>query len=61
MDSTEIGTGWRKSTRSNGSGQCVEVGHVSEGVAVRDTQDRGGAVLRFTPEAWREFASKMKS
>jgi hypothetical protein len=60
MDSTEIGTGWRKSSRSNGSGQCVEVGHAPGAVAVRDTKDRDSAVLRFTPEAWRVFAAKVK-
>jgi hypothetical protein len=29
-------------------------------VLVRDTQDRTGPVLRFTPEAWRRFADLVK-
>ncbi len=52
---------WRKSSYSGGNGgQCVEVaapGHV----LVRDTQDRAGAVLEFGPDAWREFAAKVKA
>jgi hypothetical protein len=30
-------------------------------VLVRDTQDRAGAVLAFTPEAWRRFAAGIKT
>jgi hypothetical protein len=56
----EYGSDWRKASYSNGSGACVEVGHAFEGVAVRDTKDRDGAVLRFAPEAWRAFATKIK-
>ena len=52
---------WRKSSYSGSNGgQCVEVaapGHV----LVRDTQDRAGAVLEFGPDAWREFAAKVKA
>jgi hypothetical protein len=47
MDAT-----WRKSSYSGGNGGgCVEVGaqsHASR-VLVRDTKDREGLVLRFTP------------
>ncbi len=52
---------WRKASYSaaNGGG-CVEVaGHASR-VLVRDTQDRTGPVLRFTPGAWRRFADLVK-
>jgi hypothetical protein len=30
-------------------------------VAVRDTKNREGSVLRFTPEAWRRFATRLKA
>jgi Domain of unknown function (DUF397) len=30
-------------------------------VAVRDTKDRDSAVLTFAPQAWREFAAKIKT
>ena len=49
---------WVKSSRS-GNGGCVEVaarGHV----LVRDTKDRQGSVLTFSPAAWRRFASRVK-
>jgi len=54
------GAGWRKATYSNGSGSCVEVGRLTGNVAVRDTTDRDGAVLRFTAGAWRAFAAQLK-
>lgn len=56
----EYGVGWRKATYSNGSGDCVEVGRLARNVAVRDTTDRDGAVLRFTAGAWRAFAAQLK-
>ncbi|WFE59090.1 DUF397 domain-containing protein [Micromonospora sp. WMMD712] len=55
MDLT--GARWRKSARSgNNSGACVEVADNLPGrVLVRDSKDRDGAVLAFTPSAWRSF------
>ena len=46
---------WRKSTKSGGNGACVEVRHVDGVVEVRDTKDRSGPVLRFTPAEWVAF------
>lgn len=52
---------WRKSSRSNGSGQaCVEVGGGGV-IGVRDTKDRDGGTLTFTQPAWRAFVDKVKS
>lgn len=46
---------WRKSSRSGDNG-CVEVaGNLPEVVAVRDSKDITGPVLRFAPAAWRTF------
>jgi hypothetical protein len=52
---------WRKASYSaaNGGG-CVEVADHASRVLVRDTQDRTGPVLRFTPEAGRRFADLVK-
>ena len=55
---------WVKSSYSGGSGgNCIEVAGQSESerVMVRDTKDRRGAVLRFTPAAWRRFADQVKA
>lgn len=56
------GAEWKKSTRSNGSGACVEVASNLPGiVAVRDTKDDGeGAVLIFTPAEWNAFVGGTK-
>ena len=59
----EVGT-WRKSSRSGGNGgNCIEVGAQAQAgrVLVRDTRDRQGPVLRFTPGAWRRFADRVRS
>ncbi|GIF74145.1 DUF397 domain-containing protein [Asanoa siamensis] len=45
---------WRKSTKTQQAGQCVEVAKVGDVVGVRDSKDPGGPVLVFTP---REFAA----
>ena len=53
---------WRKSTYSGGNGSnCVEVGGSTPVVLVRDTKDRQGPALRFTPDAWRRFADRVRS
>lgn len=46
---------WRTSSRSGTEGNCVEVRLAGDGVEVRDSKDRGGPVLRFTPDEWRAF------
>jgi hypothetical protein len=52
---------WRKSSYSGGSGgDCVEVRDDTGRVLVRDTKDRTGPVLPFTPQAWRRFADRVK-
>jgi Domain of unknown function (DUF397) len=38
----------------------VEVADHGNRVSVRDTKNRAGTVLRFTPDAWRRFADRVK-
>ena len=55
------GARWRKSTRSNAGGDCVEVAdNLSDAVAVRDSKDKTGPVLTFTPDEWRAFIGGAK-
>ncbi|WP_406197500.1 DUF397 domain-containing protein [Kitasatospora sp. NBC_01560] len=50
------GSEWRKSTHSNGEGDCVEVADgVPGAVPVRDSKDPDGPTLTFTTDAWRSF------
>jgi len=60
MEGSDAGS-WRKSSYSgNNGGNCVEAGSVPGRVLVRDTQDRAGAVLKFSADAWRAFAGQVK-
>ena len=55
---------WRKSSYSGGNGgNCVEVGALTgvDRVLVRDTKDRQGPVLAFSPQVWLRFAERMKA
>jgi hypothetical protein len=52
---------WHKSTRSGGSGNCVEVAENLDGiVAVRDTKNRDGGTLVFTDAEWSAFVGGVK-
>lgn len=47
---------WRKSSYSNGSGECVEVAFLRDGrVAVRDSKHRAGPVLVVSADEWEAF------
>ena len=65
---------WRKSSYSFSNGGCIEAVdwrksrqsktgnyiEVASGVAVRDTQDREGPVLKFSAGAWRAFTVALR-
>lgn len=62
MSSTDLARAmWRKSTRSNGSGNCVEVAeNLPDIVAVRDSKNPTGPALVFQPAEWAAFVAGVK-
>jgi hypothetical protein len=53
-DFQELSSGWRSSTAS-GPDNCVEAATISGSVLVRDSANRQGPVLRFSPTVWSAF------
>jgi hypothetical protein len=53
------GAAWRKSTRSSSNG-CVEVAFLDGQIAVRDSKNRSGSVLLFTPQEWEAFTGGVR-
>ncbi len=52
---------WRKSRYSGGNNECVEIADNLPGlIAVRDSKDPDGPVLRFTPDAWEAFLAYLR-
>jgi hypothetical protein len=53
---------WRKSSRSYGSGECVEVTTPSrQRIDVRDSMNIRGAVLTFSSTQWNTFVASLRS
>ncbi len=51
---------WRKATASGANG-CVEVAALSHGVAIRDSKNPDGPVLRYTQHEWNAFLDGAKN
>jgi len=55
-------TTWIKSSLSYANGNCVEVAELPEGgVGVRNSRDREGPQLRFTPDEWDAFLGGVRN
>jgi hypothetical protein len=54
----EVAVAWHKSSHSNTEGgNCVEVATCPGTVHVRDSKDKSGPQLAFTPQAWSAFVA----
>jgi len=49
------GAVWRKSTKTQANGQCVEMARVGDVIGVRDSKDPSGPVLAFTVSEFEAF------
>ncbi|MGH3189943.1 MAG: DUF397 domain-containing protein [Streptosporangiaceae bacterium] len=52
---------WRKATRSVGNGACVEVAAVNGQIAIRDSNNPDGHILRYSAKAFRSFVEVARS
>lgn len=53
------GVTWRKSSRSQGANNCVEVGRSGSVVGVRDTKDRRDTLV-FSTADWGRFTAFLR-
>jgi hypothetical protein len=51
---------WRKAGRSMNNGNCAEVATAIGAVAVRDSKDPHGPVLRYSLTSWHSFLAAAK-
>lgn len=58
MSNSACESSWIKSSLSFANGDCVEVASLPDGqIAVRDSKDTAGPVLRFTSSEWQAFVA----
>jgi hypothetical protein len=60
MNSTSATPAWRRS-RSCDSSSCVEAAVIGNEIAVRDSKDPSGPILRFTPAEWDAFVAGVQN
>ena len=66
MKNTEEKSGpgpvWIKSSLSAANSNCVEAARLSDGrIGVRDSKDRDGGILQFTPAEWTAFLGGVRN
>ena len=63
MDARDLSRAtWRKSSYSNGGGNCVEIADLADGTrALRDSKNPDDGVLILGREAWGAFVAGIKA
>ena len=54
------GPEWHKALSSVGNGACVELASIDGMVAIRDSKDPDGPILRYTTAEWHAFLDGAK-
>lgn len=57
---TSLTRPWRKSSRSTGGNDCVEVAQTTASCLIRDSKNPHGARLAVRPQAWAAFIHDIK-
>ncbi|SFD70196.1 protein of unknown function [Actinopolyspora alba] len=61
MTLSQLPDNWRKSSRSSNQTNCVEIGRIGTGAAVRDTKDRSAGYFTTTGTQWAAFIDAVKN
>ena len=60
-NSEDVRLNWRKAKRSMNNGNCAEISTAVGGVAVRDSKDPQGPVLRYPVTSWNSFIASARN